>query len=165
MESLALPLIWVDPEANCVRFVSTKGVKGLKGGTRIEVRPIGDSALQLLKTVERPAGSQWAFPGSIDGKHYVGLPKFLGTVCARAGLKGVTIHVARHSFVALAKELGYSEFVIAGLIGHRLGGVTARYGQVPDKALVAAANDVSSVMLDALCGRSSTSLGNSRHKA
>jgi site-specific recombinase XerD len=165
MESLALPLTWVDAEANCVRFVSTKGVKGLKGGTRIEVRPIGDSALQLLETVQRPAGSRWAFPGYSEEKHYVGLPKFLGTVCARAGLKDVTIHVARHSFVALAKELGYSEFVIAGLIGHRLGGVTARYGQVPDKALVAAANDVSSVMLDALCGRSSTSLGNSRHKA
>ena len=65
----------------------------------------------------------------------------------------MTIHVARHSFSALAKELGYSEFVIAGLLGHRLGGVTARYGQVPDAALVAAANHISKVMSDLLNGK------------
>lgn len=164
MEALALPLAWVDADANCIRFVSTKGVRGLKGGARIEVRPIGDSALQILKTVKRPDGSRWAFPGYIDGKHYVGLPKFLEAVCARAELSGVTIHVARHSFAALAKELGYSEFVIAGLIGHRLGGVTARYGQVPDKALVAAANHLSSVMWDALCCETVTSPKDSMHE-
>ncbi len=153
MEALALPLAWVDAAANCVRFVGTKGVRGLKGGTRIEVRAIGDAALRTLEAIARPEWCEWVFPGYVDGKHYVGLPKFLDAVCARAGLAGVTIHVARHSFSALAKELGYSEFVIAGLLGHRLGGVTARYGQVPDAALVAAANHISKVMSDLLNGK------------
>jgi integrase len=164
MEALALPLAWVDAGANCVRFVNTKGIRGITGGARTEVRPIGEAALRVLETIQRPDGCLWAFPGYVDGKHYVGLPKFLKAVCARAKLTKVTIHVIRHSFSALAKELGYSEFVIAGLIGHRLSGVTARYGSVPDKALVAAANHVSRVMSDALHGRLTTDTDSPRHR-
>ena len=51
----------------------------------------------------------WVFPAShVDG-HFVGFPKVLERICARAGLEGVTIHVLRHSFAATAAEMGFSE--------------------------------------------------------
>jgi Phage integrase family len=70
--------------------------------------------------------------GSHGGSHLMGLPKILARVCAKAGLKGVTVHVLRHSFAATAAEMGFSELTIAGLLGHSVPGITARYAHVPD---------------------------------
>jgi integrase len=46
-------------------------------------------------------------------------------------LEGVTVHVLRHSFAATAAGIGYSELTIAGLLGHSVPGVMARYAHVP----------------------------------
>ncbi len=56
----------------------------------------------------------------------------------------------RHSFAAAAAGLGFSELTIAGLLGHRTPGVTARYAHVPDSALLAAADRVSAEIAAAL---------------
>jgi integrase len=87
-------------------------------------------------------GCPWVFPGARGKGHYVGLPKVLKRLCAKAGLEGVTVHVLRHSFAAVAAEMGFSEFTIAGLLGHSVPGVTARYAHIPHSALLAAANRV-----------------------
>jgi hypothetical protein len=57
--------------------------------------------------------------------------------------------VLRHSFAAIS---GWAspELTIAGLLGHRTPGVTARYAHVPDSALVAAADRVSAEIAAAL---------------
>ena len=62
----------------------------------------------------------------------------------------MTLHVLRHSFAATAAGLGFSELTIAGMLGHRMPGVTARYAHVPDSALVAAADRVSAEIAAAL---------------
>ena len=62
-------------------------------------------------------------------------------------------HTLRHSFAAAAAELGFSELTIAGLLGHSVPGVTARYAHVPDSALVAAADRVSARIAAALDGK------------
>ena len=80
------------------------------------------------------------------------MPRVLARVCARAGLKDVTVHTLRHSFAATAAELGFSELTIAGLLGHTVPGVTARYAHVPDSALIAAADCVSERIAAALDG-------------
>jgi site-specific recombinase XerD len=82
----------------------------------------------------------------------IGLPRVLTRVCARANLAGVTVHVLRHSFGAAAAEMGFSELTIAGLLGHSVPGVTARYAHVPDRALVSAADQVSARIGTALAG-------------
>ena len=43
--------------------------------------------------------------------------KVLDRLCARAQLQGVTVQVLRHSFAAMAAEMGFSELTIAGLLG------------------------------------------------
>jgi site-specific recombinase XerD len=93
----------------------------------------------------------WAFPADRGDGHFVGLPKVLKRVCAAAGLTGITPHVLRHSYASVAGDLGFSELVIAGLLGHSAGSVTSTYVHL-DAALVAAADQVANVIANALNG-------------
>jgi integrase len=144
MEGLALRRAWIDTRAKCIRFEDTK--------SGAQLRPIGSAAVALLEGIPTCPGSPWVFPGYRGEGHLVGLPKVLGRICARAGLEGVTLHVLRHTFAAVAAEMGFSELTIAGLLGHSVPGVTARYAHVPDTALVAAADRVSSRIAEVLTG-------------
>jgi integrase len=144
MEALALPREWIDVRTQCIRFRDTKSGP--------QLRPIGADAIGLLNALPVGAGSPWIFPAVRGKGHYVGLPKALKRLCAKARLEGVTVHVLRHSFAATAAEMGFSELTIAGLLGHTVPGVTARYAHVPDAALVAAADRVCSRIAAALHG-------------
>ena len=145
MEALALPHAWVDSRARCIRFEDTKG--------GAQIRPIGHEAVRLIEAQPVRDGCPWVFPASHGDRHFVGLPKVLERMCAKAGLEDVTVHVLRHTFAAVAAEMGFSELTIAGLLGHSVPGVTARYAHVPDSALVAAADRVSACLAAALNGR------------
>jgi integrase len=86
-------------------------------------------------------------------------------MCAKAGLEGVTVHVLRHTFAATAAGMGFSELTIAGLLGHSVPGVTARYAHVPDSALVAAADRVSARIATAIDGKTEQVISFADHKA
>jgi integrase len=149
-EILALPWAWLDMKARCIRFEDTKSGP--------QLRPIGAAAIKQMAAQSRHEDSQWVFPADRGDGHFVGLPRVLARVCARAGLKDVTVHTLRHSFAATAAELGFSELTIAGLLGHTVPGVTARYSHLPDSALVAAADRVSARMAAALEGKASAKI-------
>ncbi len=142
MEALSLPLAWVDRKAKCLRLGNSKGIRAREVGSRVELRPISVAALEVLDNLPRDEQSPWAFPAARGHGHFVGVPGLLQRVCARVGLEGVTVHVLRHSYAAIAAGVGFSELTIAGLLGHRVAGVTARYAHVPDSALAAAAEAV-----------------------
>lgn len=142
MEALALPVASADRAASCIRFQDTK--------SGAQIRPVGASAFDALD--QTPHRNGWAFPAARGKGHFVGLPKVLDRLCNRARLEGVTLHVLRHSFAATAAEMGFSELTIAGLLGHTVPGVTARYAHVPDSALVIAADRVSARIAAALAG-------------
>ena len=131
--------------AGCIRFEDTK--------SGAQLRPIGKKALELITAQPVREGCPWVFPASHGDGHLVGLPKILRRICSKAGLNGVTVHVLRHSFAATAAEMGFSELSIAGLLGHSVPGITARYAHVPDSALVAAADRVATRIASALEGR------------
>jgi integrase len=142
MEALALPWEWVDTRSRCIRFEDTK--------TGAQLRPIGSVAILLLDALPRSGASRFVFPAARGEGHFVGLPRVLARTCRRASLSGVTVHVLRHSFAAAAAEMGFSELTIAGLLGHSVPGVTARYAHIPDRALLAAADQVSARIAAAL---------------
>jgi integrase len=144
-EVLALPWAWLDVKARCIRFEDTKSGP--------QLRPIGATAAHYIASQPRHEGCQWIFPAKRGGGHLIGLPRVLGRLCARAGLKNATVHILRHSFAATAAELGFSELTIAGLLRHSVPGVTARYAHVPDSALVSAADRVSARIAAALDGQ------------
>ena len=125
-EALALPWEWVDTRSRCIRFEDTK--------SGAQLRPIGSAAISLLDALPR-CGARFVFPAGRGEGHFVGLPRVLARTCRRASLSAVTVHVLRHSFAAAAAEMGFSELTIAGLLGHSVPGVTARYAHVPDRAL------------------------------
>jgi integrase len=145
MEALALRRAWVDVHARCIRFEDTKSGP--------QIRPIGAEAAKLIDAQPLRDGSPWVFPASHGEGHIVGLPKVLQRICARAGLEGVTVHALRHSFAAVAAEMGFAELTIAGLLGHSVPGITARYARVPDTALTAAADRVAGRVASALDGK------------
>jgi integrase len=144
MEALGLPRAWVDRRSRCIRFEDTK--------SGAQIRPIGLEAIRLIEAQPTRDGCPWVFPASKGNGHFVGLPKVLDRICAKGGLGGVTVHVLRHSFAAAAAEMGFSELTIAGLLGHSVPGVTARYAHVPDSTLVAAADRVAARIAAALDG-------------
>jgi integrase len=142
-EALALPCEWVDIGARCIRFADTK--------SGAQLRPLGAAAVALLKALPRPDDARFVFPADRGDGHFIGLPRVLARMCARAKLAGVTVHVLRHSFAAAAAEMGFSELTIAGLLGHSVPGVTARYAHLaPDRALLAAADQASTRIASAL---------------
>jgi integrase len=72
-----------------------------------------------------------------------GFKKFWNRIAKLGGLPpDVTPHVLRHSFASLAADLGYSEPVIAALVGHQGRSITSRYLHSADAVLLAAADAV-----------------------
>ena len=144
MEALALPRTWLDVRARCVRLQDSK--------SGYQVRALGSAAIEVLQS--RPKKDEWFFAAARGHGHFVGLPKVLERLCKKAELDGVTLHVLRHSFAATAAALGFSELTIAGLLGHSVPGVTARYAHIADTALVSAADRVSAAIAAMLAGES-----------
>jgi len=154
MEILALPWAWFDPQARCIRFGDTKSGS--------QIRPLGATAVKFLSAQSKSKDAKWVFPADRDKGHFVGLPKVLERLCVKANLKDVTVHTLRHTFAAVAAELGFSELTIAGLLGHTMPGITSRYAHVPDSALVAAADRVSAHIAAALDNKSGASVSHIR---
>jgi integrase len=118
-----------------------------------QIRPIGHAALDAIGAKPARARSDDpVFPGDGKAGHLVGLPKVWQRVCKRAKLSNLTLHGLRHWFGSAATELNFSELTIAGMLGHTVKGVTARYATVPDKALLRAATEVSARLQRALAG-------------
>jgi integrase len=145
MEALSLKWTDVDGKRRCIHLQDTK--------SGAQTRAIGSAAVRILKAQPRVDSIPWVFPAAVGTGHTVGVPKVLARICAAAKIEGVTLHTLRHSFASVAAELGYSELTIAGLLGHSVPGITARYSHLPDSALLGAAEKVSAVLADRLCGK------------
>lgn len=60
-----------------------------------------------------------------------------------AELDDFTLHDWRRTFATVAGDVGVSDHMIGGLLGHRVPGIRRRYARRTDKALLAAADEVS----------------------
>jgi integrase len=60
--------------------------------------------------------------------------------------KDVTQHTLRHSFASLSADMGYSDNVIAGMLGHARSSITSRYIHL-EKALIEASDAVAAETL------------------
>jgi integrase len=142
MEVLTMERAWIDAEAPCVRFPTTK--------SGAQLRAIGRPALELLHA--QPSGANanpYVFPAEVGDGHFVGIVRVLQRLCVTARLNDVTPHVLRHTFASVAGDMGFSELTIAGLLGHAGRGVTQRYVHL-DKALLMAADKVAEEIDQAL---------------
>ena len=122
MEVLGLERSWVSCGDHCAPLCTKSGA---------QIRALGDAAISCVETVPGRKGSPFAFPADWGDGHFVGVVRVLDRVCVKAGLKGVTPHVLRHTFASVAGDLGFSETTIAGLLGHSARGVTQSWPAAP----------------------------------
>lgn len=139
-----LNLRWkeIDSAGRCFRFADTK--------TGPQLRPCGKFALEFLENLGRGEPDEWVFKSNtIDGPIRE-VRKFVYRICDDSKLTGISPHVFRHSYATVAFELGYSELIIAGLLGHRLSSVTSRYAHHVDHVLADAADCVNEKIAERL---------------
>jgi integrase len=137
-EQEALSLTWasVDLERGVAVLTDTKSKRS--------ERPLGTAALDVLRSVPKVDGHPFVFPGARKEQPLKDVGATWERVKNAAKLETDTrlrLHDLRPSFTTVARELGWGDHYIAPLIGHTLGGMTARYGAVQDTTLRRAAND------------------------
>jgi integrase len=133
----ALTLRW--DEIDLARRTATLG--DTKTGR--SVRPLSHAACDVLRSVSR--SGDLVFPATRGEGDVImsGFKKLWKRIAKLRGLSpDLTPHVLRHSFASLAADLGYSEPVIAALVGHQGRSTTSRYLHSADAVLLAAADVV-----------------------
>src|SRR5260370_34850480 len=88
-EIMGLRWEWVDFERRFIRFPDSK--------TGAKTIPLGDPAIDLLRSVPAIAGCEFVFPASRGNGHIVGLRSVWGKVMELADLRGLRIHDLRHN--------------------------------------------------------------------
>jgi len=119
------------------------------------VRPLSRAACDVMRNLSR--SGHLVFPATRGAGDVVmsGFKKLWKRIAKLGGLSpDVTPHVLRHSFASLAADLGYSEPVIAALVGHQGRSTTSRYLHSADAVLLAAA--------DAVANRTTELMGDGR---
>jgi integrase len=107
------------------------------------VRPLSHAACDVLRSLSR--SGRLVFPATRGSGDVVmsGFKKLWKRIAKLGELPtDVTPHVLRHSFASLAADLGYSEPVIAALVGHQGRSTTSRYLHSADAVLLAAADAI-----------------------
>jgi integrase len=100
--------------------------------TGLSIRPLSSAAIEIIKRQGR--SSEYVF--AHKGKPVASLNRHF----IRLGMSpAVTPHTLRHSLASLAADMGFSDNVIAGLLGHARSSVTSRYVHL-EAALVKAAD-------------------------
>ncbi len=137
----ALPWTAVDLDEGRIRLDHHKTSR--KSGARIV--PLCAAACELLKHLPKVLGNPYVIPGASAGESLVNLHSpwdrvraAVGTLQeraktptkARVDLSDVTIHDLRRSFASVAARMGYPELIVAALLGHSAGSVTAGYARI-----------------------------------
>jgi integrase len=107
------------------------------------VRPLSHAACDVMRNLAR--SGDLVFPATRGSGDVVmsGFKKLWKRIAKLGGLPpDVTPHVLRHSLASLAADLGYSEPVIAALVGHQGRSTTSRYLHSADAVLLAASDAV-----------------------
>ena len=141
----------IDFDRQCFHFIDTK--------TGAQTRPFGRVVYNILATLPNKQKTGWVFPATSGNGYYQNAPKLIRHIRTLKENEDylldpkIGLHGLRHTFSTLAADLGYNEFTIAGIIGHRLGTITSRYTHSVDSSLLAAADRISFELDQALNGK------------
>ena len=123
---------WRSGEALTLRWdeIDLARRTALLGDTKTgrSMRPLSRAACDVVRSVAR--SGELVFPASRGSGAVVmsGFKKLWKRIAKLGGMPTeITPHVLRHSFASLAADLGYSEPVIAALVGHKGRSTTSRY--------------------------------------
>ena len=146
---------WRSSEALALRWeeIDLPRRTALLGDTKTgrSMRPLSKAAIDILRSLA-PSGPL-VFPATRGNGEVImsGFKKFWKRLARLGELHAeVTPHVLRRSFASLAADLGYSEPVIAALVGHKGRSTTSRYLHSADAVLLAAADKVANRTVELL---------------
>jgi integrase len=144
---------WRSGEALMLRWdeIDLARRTALLGDTKTgqSMRPLSRAACDVVCGI--PRSGDLVFPATRGSGAVVmsGFKKVWKRIAKLGGVPtDITPHVLRHSFASLAADLGYSEPVIAALVGHKGRSTTSRYLHSADAVLLAAADAVADRTLE-----------------
>lgn len=137
-EIVKLKWSYIDFERQIFRFPDTK--------TGPQNRPFGVAVKLLLEKLKAQC-----LPKTLDSRvfprteHTLWIVQsvFLRKIKTVAGFENLCPHALRHSFNSVAAEMGYSDAIMAKLLGHKLKTVTHRYTHFTETKVIEAADKVS----------------------
>lgn len=151
-EIASLKWSYIDFRHQCFMFPDTK--------TGQQNRFFGKTVSDVLLSIKKE-NSDWVFPATSGSGYFKGIQKiFTELKQYKNETTGQTLirnsrlclHSLRHTFASIAADMGYTELTIAGLLGHKLGGVTNHYSHSTDKSLIDSADCVSTKIMELLQG-------------
>jgi integrase len=133
-----LSLRWdaVDFERGHLRLADSKTGKS--------VRPLGQSAADILSRLPRIKGSAYVLPGLKPNQHLKEIKRVWHAVRHAAKLEDLRLHDLRHSFASVPAASGESLLVVRSLLGHKNVATTERYAHLGDDPVKRAADRASS---------------------
>lgn len=136
-EGEILSLRWdaVDLERGHLRLADSKTGKS--------VRPLGQSAAEILETLPKIEGNPYILPGLKEGQHLKEITRVWYAVRHAAKLDDLRIHDLRHSFASVPATGGESLLVVRSLLGHKRVSTTERYAHLGDDPVKRAADTAS----------------------
>ena len=108
---------------------------------------LGPEAARLLAALPRPEGAARVFPEDVTSAR---LYTFWRTIREEAGLPGLRIHDARHTWASQGVMNGVGLTTVGRLLGHRKRRTTAIYAHLDDAALQGAAAQAAAVIAGAM---------------
>ena len=99
---------------------------------------LSEQVKQILEQRRKaPPLSPFVFPAVSKSGHLEDPHKGLARALKIAEIdpSGFTIHSLKHSFVSFAYEAGINPIVVARMGGHKVAGITARYGHASEKSI------------------------------
>ena len=108
---------------------------------------LGPQAVKVLTSLPRHEGDERVFPEDLTSAR---LYSFWCVVREDAGLQGVRIHDARHTYASQGVMNGVGLSTVGRLLGHRKRATTAIYAHLDDAALQGAAAQAAAVIARAM---------------
>jgi len=133
---------YVDLESSILRLPDSKTGK--------KTIYLGAAAIDEIKRIPRVVGNPYVICGNIEGRYLADVQAPWERVRKVAMIEDVRIHDLRHTFASRAVALGQGLPTIGKLLGHSQTQTTARYAHLAADHSLAAADQVSQSLVDAL---------------
>jgi integrase len=139
--SAALTARWSDiNEANKLWIMPAANSKNKRQNSI----PLSDSALEVLKQIDRKESDVYVFTNHKTGTRFKNTFKPWDRIRNKAGVPFLRSHDLRHSFATYCVNNGRSLYEVSKLLSHADTRTTQRYAHLNEKTLLEAANSVTS---------------------
>ena len=105
--------------------------------------PLNDSALSVLKQINRKESDVYVFTNAKTNKPFVNVFKPWDRIRTKAGLPELRLHDLRHMYATFCVNNGCTIFEVSQLLGHADTRVSQRYSHLSTTTMLTAANSVS----------------------